>query len=101
MPAPNQGRSAIKLHGLKLQKCPHPMAKKTPRPKTTKLPLNSPPPLPGSPANQKEKVHGKSEERYINIGPRIHICAGESSLFRADVSGSSDKHCKSREQRFV
>src|SRR6266487_3623021 len=64
MPAPNQGRTAIKLHRIKLQKCPHPMPEKTPRPKTAKLPLKSPSPLPGSRGNQMEKVHGKSEERY-------------------------------------
>src|SRR6266568_569271 len=66
MPAPNQGRTAIKLHRIKLQKCPHPMPEKTPRPKTAKLPLKSPSPLPGSRGNQMEKVHGKSEERYRN-----------------------------------
>jgi len=66
MPAPNQGRTAIKLHGVKLQKCRHPNSEKPPRPNTAKLPLNIPSPLPGSPGNRMRKVHGKSEERYRN-----------------------------------
>jgi hypothetical protein len=67
MPAPNQGRTAIKLHGLKLQKCPRHNSEKSPRPKLTKLPLNISPLLPVSPRNQTEKVHGKSAERYTNL----------------------------------
>ena len=64
MLAPNQGRAAIKLHGFNPQKCPHPHSEKPPRPRTTKPPRNLPSPLPGSPRNQLEKVHGKSEKRY-------------------------------------
>jgi len=68
MPAPDQGHTPVKLHGANGQQSPHPTSEKPPRPTTTKPPRNIPSPLPGSPGNQMEKVHGKSEERYIRKG---------------------------------
>ncbi|MGO9199686.1 MAG: hypothetical protein ACLQM8_03995, partial [Limisphaerales bacterium] len=64
MRTPNQGVPALKVHGLNLQKGSHPIPVKSPRTKTTKLPRNIALPLPVSPGNQMEKVHGKSAERY-------------------------------------
>src|SRR5258708_32216563 len=70
MPAPNQGRTPIKLHRVKLQKCRRPNSEKPPRANAAKLPLNIPSTLLGSPGNRMRKVHGKSVERYSTAPQR-------------------------------
>ena len=87
-PAPNQGRTAIKLHGLELQKCPQPNSEKSPRLKLTKLPLKISPLLPVSPRNQTEIVHGKSAERYNIVhhhGGHYTTELGESLSHRGSI----------------
>src|SRR5258708_18434804 len=81
MPAPNQGRTPIKLHRVKLQKCRRPNSEKPPRPNAAKLPLNIPSPLLGSPGNRMRKVHGKSVERYSFVAGGIFPSRSGSHLF--------------------
>jgi hypothetical protein len=67
MLAPNQGRTAIKLHGFNRPRCLHPIPAKPPRVSARKLQLSFLALLPVSAGNQMEKLHVNSAERYNNI----------------------------------